>query len=80
MSIRFTREEVRGHLRDLGFANVSENRLNQFLKDLRRLIKYEEQKKEKNLTTTSKLVSFAWFRVVILETSYDHYSFGVHFS
>jgi Asp-tRNA(Asn)/Glu-tRNA(Gln) amidotransferase C subunit len=72
MSIRFTREEVRGHLRDLGFANVSENRLDQFLKDLRRLIKYEEQKKEKNLTTTSEFVSIAWFRVGIHETSYEH--------
>ena len=42
MPLHFTRDEVQKHLDDLGFKNVNDEQLDQFLRDLRRLIKYEE--------------------------------------
>ena len=42
MPLHFTRDEVQKHLDDLGFKNVDDEQLDQFLRDLRRLIKYEE--------------------------------------
>jgi len=43
MPFHFTRDEVRGHLEDLGFKNVQDDQLDGFLHDLRRLIKYDER-------------------------------------
>lgn len=41
----FSREDVRQHLSDLGYTNITEEKLNAFIKDLRKLIRYEERKK-----------------------------------
>ena len=49
MSLPFSRDEVRGHLTDLGFQAVSEAQLDNFIVDLKRLIRYEEKKKNKAL-------------------------------
>ena len=43
----FSRDEVRRHLIDLGYKNVTEEKLDLFVKDLSRLIKYEEKRAKK---------------------------------
>merc|ERR1712080_633183 len=40
-----TREDVQKHLLDLGYTNISEEKMDLFIKDLRKLIVYEERKK-----------------------------------
>ncbi len=45
MSFHFDKVDVRRHLADLGYNNVDEEKLDDFVKDLRRLVKYEEKKK-----------------------------------
>ena len=42
---KFTRDDVRRHLAELGYSNIEESKLNEFCADLRKLIKYEEKKK-----------------------------------
>jgi hypothetical protein len=42
--MQFTREEVRLHLKELGFENASEAQIDDFVRDLRRLIKHEEKR------------------------------------
>jgi len=41
----FTQEDIRRHLADLGYTNVTDEKLEGFVRDLRKLIKYEERKK-----------------------------------
>ena len=43
---KFTREDVRRHLTELGYSNIEESKLDEFCTDLRKLIKYEEKKKK----------------------------------
>jgi len=45
MSLNFSEDEVRKHLSELGYRNIPEGKLEAFVGDLRRLIKYEERKK-----------------------------------
>ena len=39
MSLLFSKSDVRRHLSELGYANVTEEQLDDFVKDLRRLIR-----------------------------------------
>ena len=43
---KFSREDVRRHLTELGYSNIEEGKLDEFCTDLRKLIKYEEKKKK----------------------------------
>ena len=43
MVFSFSREEVRGQLKDFGLENVSEEKLDEFMHDLKRLVKYDEK-------------------------------------
>jgi hypothetical protein len=45
MERNFTDEDIKRHLAELGYANVPDQRLRVFVKDLRRLMKYEEKKR-----------------------------------
>ncbi len=45
MERNFTDEDIKRHLAELGYANVPDERLRVFVKDLRRLMKYEEKKR-----------------------------------
>ncbi len=45
MNINFSSEDVREHLESLGYKNISEDQLKDFVRDLRRLIRYEEKQK-----------------------------------
>ena len=45
MDSKFSVEDIKRHLRDLGYTNVPEEKLVTFVSDLRRLMKYEERKK-----------------------------------
>ena len=44
-TIKFTKDEVRNHLSELGYANIEDSKLDEFCRDLKRLIKYEEKQK-----------------------------------
>ena len=44
-SLKFSKDDVRGHLAELGYSNIDDDKLDDFCQDLRRLIKYEEKKK-----------------------------------
>jgi len=44
-TIKFTREDVKRHLSELGYSNIEDSKLDEFCNDLRRLIKYEEKQK-----------------------------------
>ena len=46
MSLNFTAEDVRRHLVSLGYSHISEDQLKDFVRDLRRLIRYEEKQKQ----------------------------------
>lgn len=46
MSLNFTPEDVRRHLVSLGYGHISEEQLKDFVRDLRRLIRYEEKQKQ----------------------------------
>ena len=46
--MKFTRQDVRDHLSELGYNNIEEEKLDEFCADLKRLIKYEEKKKNIN--------------------------------
>ena len=39
------REDVGRHLNELGYKNITEEQLDEFVKDLRRLIRYEDKQK-----------------------------------
>lgn len=41
----FSKDDVRQHLTELGYKDIPDEKLDSFLKDLRRLIKHEEKKK-----------------------------------
>ena len=43
--IKFTKDEVRNHLSELGYGNIEDSKLDEFCRDLKRLIKYEEKQK-----------------------------------
>ena len=43
MVFPFSREEVRGQLKDFGLENVSEEKLDEFMHDLKRLVRYDEK-------------------------------------
>jgi len=42
----FSRSDIKRHLAELGYSNVTEEKLDSFVRDLRKLIRYEERKKE----------------------------------
>ena len=42
--LKFSKEDVRTHLAELGYSNIEGNQLDEFCEDLKRLIKYEEKK------------------------------------
>lgn len=42
---KFSDEDIKKHLTDLGYKNIPEEKLKTFVADLRRLMKYEEKKK-----------------------------------
>lgn len=43
-SLKFSKEDVRKHLAELGYSNIEGNHLDEFCEDLKRLIQYEEKK------------------------------------
>ena len=45
MSQSFSKEDVRKHLLDLGYTNITSEQLREFMTDLKRLIRYEEKQK-----------------------------------
>ena len=46
MAPKFTDDDIRQQLAELGYPNIPEERLRVFVKDLRRLMKYEEKKRQ----------------------------------
>ena len=46
MSLNFTPEDVRRHLVSLGYGDIDDEQLGDFVRDLRRLIRYEEKQKQ----------------------------------
>lgn len=46
MTLSFTKEEVKRQLVQLGYKNITEDQLKEFVHDLRRLIKYDEKQKK----------------------------------
>lgn len=46
MAIKFSVEDIRNHLSELGYNNVPEQKLNTFVSDLKRLIRYEEKRRD----------------------------------
>jgi len=42
----FSRSDIKRHLAELGYSNITEEKLDSFVRDLRKLIKYEERKNE----------------------------------
>ena len=57
MSFSFSKEDVRKHLLDLGYKNITNEQLHEFMNDLKRLIRYEEKQKriEAHISYSSKL-------------------------
>jgi Asp-tRNA(Asn)/Glu-tRNA(Gln) amidotransferase C subunit len=49
MEFPITKEEVVKHLEELGYRNISDEKVDQFIQDLKRLIKYEEKKSRRKL-------------------------------
>ena len=45
MSLSFGKDDVRKHLLDLGYTNISDQQLHDFMYDLKRLIRYDEKQK-----------------------------------
>ena len=45
MSLSFSKEDVHKHLLDLGYSNITNDQLREFMTDLKRLIRYEEKQK-----------------------------------
>ena len=42
--VKFSKEDVRNQLSELGYSNIEDSKLEEFCQDLKRLIKYEEKK------------------------------------
>ena len=42
--VKFSKEDVRNQLSELGYSNIGDSKLEEFCQDLKRLIKYEEKK------------------------------------
>lgn len=61
MVLPVSKEDVQKHLRDLGYTNITDIQLDEFMKDLKRLIKYEERKSRlesiKNLNKSTRSTS-----------------------
>jgi len=49
MEFPIDKEEVIRHLEDLGYKNLSDEKVAQFIQDLTRLVKYEEKKTKRKL-------------------------------
>jgi len=47
MSIPFSLDEVRKHLKDLGYKTITEEKLDFFIYDLTRLMKYDQKKSQR---------------------------------
>ncbi len=47
MSLTFSKDDVRRHLRDLGYKDVGDEHLEEFVRDLRRLIRHEDRAKRR---------------------------------
>ena len=86
MTLTFSSEDVRNHLESLGYKNISDRQLKDFVKDLKRLIRYEEkQKRLEKLKTIeehpkSSLVNqflFALFTtfISIIKSKFNFYFF-----
>ena len=45
MSFSFTKDDVRKHLLSLGYKNLTDEQLQEFCKDLKKLVRYEEKQK-----------------------------------
>ena len=59
MTLNFSPDDVRSHLENLGYKDISEHQLKDFVKDLRRLIRYEEkQKRIQKFKAIEKLPNF----------------------
>ena len=43
---KFSRDDVRRHLTELGYSNIEDSKLDEFCTDLRKLIKFEEKEKK----------------------------------
>jgi len=43
MGFPLSRDDVERHLKDLGYRNITDDQLNEFIKDLKRLIRFEEK-------------------------------------
>ena len=43
MGFPLSRDDVEKHLKDLGYRNITDDQLNEFIKDLKRLIRFEEK-------------------------------------
>ena len=43
---KFSRDDVRRHLTELGYSNIEDSKLDEFCNDLRKLIKFEEKEKK----------------------------------
>jgi hypothetical protein len=50
MPFSFSREEVRRHLVDLGYVDVGDDKLDEFVRDLRRLAKHDEKQDRRRRT------------------------------
>ena len=42
--VKFSKEDVRNQLSELGYSNIEDSKLEEFCQDLKRLIKYEEKR------------------------------------
>jgi hypothetical protein len=56
MSVPFSKEDVHKHLLDLGYSNITNEQLREFMTDLKRLMRYEEKQRriEAHLEYTAK--------------------------
>ncbi len=79
MVFPFTRDEVRGHLKDLGLKDVSEAKLDEFMHNLKRLVRYDEKQqrlrnegkkaiKSKTFRTILKNISVLYFTPILEKT------------
>ena len=58
MSLLFSKSDMRWHFSELGYANVTEKQLDDFVRDVRRLIRCEEKHGgERKLESTKRRCS-----------------------
>ncbi len=67
MAFPFTRDEVRAHLKDFGLENVSEKKLDEFMADLKRLVKYDEKQQDRGK------IFFKYFYLKLESTYFDKF-------